>query len=129
MVLWQEKKNLTSPFGTLLDITFDRIVELSIIFVLAFLKFQNSRLYLLILTMMILISMTIFLTVGALAQNNGMKSFRYQAGLAERSEGFICFSLMILLSSIKLNLVTNIFSLIIFITIIQRALEAKRLLK
>lgn len=58
------KKNLTSPFGTLLDITFDRIVELSIIFVLA-LKFQNSRLYLLILTMMILISMTIFLTVGA----------------------------------------------------------------
>lgn len=122
------KKNLTSLFGTLLDITFDRIVELSIIFVLA-LKFQNSRLYLLILTMMILISMTIFLTVGALAQNNGMKSFRYQAGLAERSEGFICFSLMILLSSIKLNLVTNIFSLIIFITIIQRALEAKRLLK
>ena len=53
--------------------------------------------------------MTIFLTVGALAQNNGMKSFRYQAGLAERSEGFICFSFMILLSSIKLNLVTNIF--------------------
>lgn len=121
------KKNLTSAFGTLLDITFDRIVELSIILVLA-LKFENSRLELLILTMMILISMTIFLTVGALAKNNGVKSFRYQAGIAERSEGFIFFSLMILLSYTKLGLVTNIFSIVILITIIQRALEAKKLL-
>lgn len=120
-------KSLTSNFGTLLDITFDRIVELGIIFVLA-LKFENSRLELLILTMMILISMTIFLTVGALAKNNGVKSFRYQAGIAERSEGFIFFSLMILLSYTKLGLVTNIFSIVILITIIQRALEAKKLL-
>lgn len=120
-------KSLTSNFGTLLDITFDRIVELGIIFVLA-LKFENSRLELLILTMMILISMTIFLTVGALAKNNGVKSFRYQAGIAERSEGFILFSLMILLSYTKLGLVTNIFSIVILITIIQRALEAKKLL-
>lgn len=122
------REGLTSSFGTLLDITFDRVVELGIIFILA-LRFENSRLNLLILTMMILLSMTIFLTVGALAENNGMKSFRYQAGLAERSEGFLCLSFMILLSSLKLNLVTNIFSLIIFITIIQRALEARRLLK
>lgn len=120
-------KSLTSNFGTLLDITFDRIVELGIIFVLA-LKFEDSRLELLILTMMILISMTIFLTVGALAKNNGVKSFRYQAGIAERSEGFILFSLMILLSYTKLGLVTNIFSIVILITIIQRALEAKKLL-
>lgn len=121
------KKNITSAFGTLLDITFDRIVELGIILVLA-VKFENSRLELLILTMMILISMTIFLTVGALAQNNGIKSFRYQAGVAERSEGFICFSLMILFSYVSLNIVTNIFSLLIFITIVQRAIEAKKLL-
>ncbi|MDZ4992285.1 CDP-alcohol phosphatidyltransferase family protein [Clostridium perfringens] len=121
------RKSLTSDFGTLLDITFDRIVELGIIFVLA-LKFENSRLELLILTMMILISMTIFLTVGALAKNNGVKSFRYQAGIAERAEGFIFFSLMILLSYTKLGLVTNIFSIIIFITIVQRAIEAKKLL-
>lgn len=121
------RKSLTSDFGTLLDITFDRIVELGIIFVLA-LKFENNRLELLILTMMILISMTIFLTVGALAKNNGVKSFRYQAGIAERSEGFIFFSLMILLSYTKLGLVTNIFSIVILITIIQRALEAKKLL-
>lgn len=121
------KKKMTSAFGTLLDITFDRIVELGIILVLA-VKFENSRLELLILTMMILISMTIFLTVGALAQNNGIKSFRYQAGVAERSEGFICFSLMILFSYVSLNIVTNIFSLLIFITIVQRAIEAKKLL-
>ncbi|MGG5460696.1 CDP-alcohol phosphatidyltransferase family protein [Clostridium sp. B9] len=120
--------NKSSAWGTLLDITFDRIVELGIILVLA-IKFPESRLQLLILTMMILISMTIFLTVGALAQNNGVKSFRYQAGVAERSEGFILFSFMILLSSSYLSLATNIFSIIIFITIIQRAIEAKKLLR
>lgn len=121
------KNNIISSFGTLLDITFDRIVEVSIIFILA-LKFENSRLQLLVLMIMILISMTIFLTVGALAKNEGFKSFKYQAGLAERAEGFIFFTFMILLSSINLNLLTNIFSIIIFITIIQRALEAKKIL-
>lgn len=119
-------KGISSSWGTLLDITFDRIVELGIILVLAF-KFPESRLALLFLTMTILISMTIFLTVGALATNNGVKSFRYQAGVAERSEGFILFSLMILFSSSYLNVLTNLFSVVILITIVQRILEAKRL--
>ncbi|MGL5243994.1 MAG: CDP-alcohol phosphatidyltransferase family protein [Sarcina sp.] len=118
----------TSALGTLMDITFDRIVELTIILVLA-IRFPESRLNFLILTMLILISMTIFLTVGALAQNNGVKSFRYQAGLAERSEGFILLSLMIVFSNTQLNLFINLFSLIIGITIIQRAVEARKLLK
>ena len=120
-------KGESSSWGTLLDVTFDRIVELGMILVLAF-KFPKSRLALLFLTMTILISMTIFLTVGALSKNNGVKSFRYQAGVAERSEGFIFFSLMILFSSSYLNTLINLFSFIILITIIQRTLEAKRLL-
>ena len=67
------------------------------------------------------------LTVGALSEKKGVKSFYYQAGVVERSEGFIFFSLMILIPS-YLGIITNIFSILIIITAIQRFLEAKRLL-
>ena len=120
------RSNSSSSFGTLLDIVSDRIVEVSIVLVLG-LKFVDVRYNLIVLTVCILMSMTIFLTVGALSEKKGVKSFYYQAGVAERSEGFIFFSLMILIPS-YLGLITNIFSILIIITAIQRFLEAKRLL-
>ena len=91
------------------------------------LKFVDVRYNLIVLTVCILMSMTIFLTVGALSEKKGVKSFYYQAGVAERSEGFIFFSLMILIPS-YLGIITNIFSILIIITAIQRFFEAKRLL-
>lgn len=120
------KTNTTSLFGTFMDITFDRIVETCMILVLA-LKYVDARMSFIILLICIIISMTIFLTVGALVEKKGIKSFYYQAGVAERSEGFIMFSLIILLPKYILFF-TNIFSFIIFITIIQRIVEAKKLL-
>lgn len=117
----------STSFGTLMDITFDRIVEVSMILALA-VKFPEARLNLLFLTISILISMTIFLTVGALTEKKGVKSFYYQAGIAERTEGFIMFSLMILLSN-YVGIITNIFSAIIIITIFQRLNEARKILK
>lgn len=121
------KSNSSSSFGTLLDIVSDRIVEVSIVLVLG-LKFIDVRYNLIILTVCILMSMTIFLTVGALSEKKGVKSFYYQAGVAERSEGFIFFSLMILIPS-YLGIITNIFSVLIIITAVQRFLESKRLLQ
>ena len=120
------RSNSSSFFGTLLDIVSDRIVEVSIVLVLG-LKFVDVRYNLIVLTVCILMSMTIFLTVGALSEKKGVKSFYYQAGVVERSEGFIFFSLMILIPS-YLGIITNIFSILIIITAIQRFLEAKRLL-
>ena len=120
------RSNSSSSFGTLLDIVSDRIVEVSIVLVLG-LKFVDVRYNLIVLTVCILMSMTIFLTVGAISEKKGVKSFYYQAGVAERSEGFIFFSLMILIPS-YLGIITNIFSILIIITAIQRFLEAKRLL-
>ena len=120
------RSNSSSSFGTLLDIVSDRIVEVSIVLVLG-LKFVDVRYNLIVLTVCILMSMTIFLTVGALSEKKGVKSFYYQAGVAERSEGFIFISLMILIPS-YLGIITNIFSILIIITAIQRFLEAKRLL-
>ena len=120
------RSNSSSSFGTLLDIVSDRIAEVSIVLVLG-LKFVDVRYNLIVLTVCILMSMTIFLTVGALSEKKGVKSFYYQAGVVERSEGFIFFSLMILIPS-YLGIITNIFSILIIITAIQRFLEAKRLL-
>lgn len=118
--------NSTSLFGTLMDITFDRIVEISMILVFG-LKLIELRLNLMILLSSILMSMTIFLTVGALTDKKGMKSFYYQAGVAERSEGFILFTLMILFQD-YIGIIANVFSIIVLITALQRLLEAKRIL-
>ena len=120
------RSNSSSSFGTLLDIVSDRIVEVSIVLVLG-LKFVDVRYNLIVLTVCIFMSMNIFLTVGKKKKKKGVKSFYYQAGVVERSEGFIFFSLMILIPS-YLGIITNIFSILIIITAIQRFLEAKRLL-
>lgn len=120
------KTKTTSLFGTLMDITFDRIVETSMVFILA-MKYSDARINFIVLLICIIVSMTIFLTVGALVEKKGMKSFYYQAGVAERSEGFLMFSLMILFPSYIIAF-TNLFSAIIFITIIQRIIEAKKIL-
>jgi CDP-diacylglycerol--glycerol-3-phosphate 3-phosphatidyltransferase len=117
----------TSAFGTLMDITFDRAVEMSIVIALA-LRFPEARIYLLMLTICILFSMTIFLTVGALTEQKGIKSFYYQAGLAERTEGFIMFSLMSVFTP-WLILIINLFSAAVIITALQRMLEANRILR
>ena len=119
--------NSTSSFGTLLDIVSDRIVEVGMIIVFG-IKFVDVRFNLLILAISILMSMTIFLTVGACTEKKGMKSFYYQAGVAERSEGFILFSLMILLPE-YLGIITNIFSILVLFTAGQRFFEAKKILE
>lgn len=120
------RKTKPSPWGTLLDISFDRLVEISVILGLAF-RFPDSMWALLLLSASIIVAMTIFLTVGALSENQGVKSFYYQAGLAERTEGFILFTLMIALPS-YLTVITLLFVAVQIFTIVQRMAEAKRIL-
>lgn len=117
----------TSAWGTLLDITFDRLVELSVIIGLAAI-YPEARFLLLLLTASIVFSMTVFLTVGALTEKKGMKSFYYQAGVAERTEGFILFSIMILFPE-WLIWTTGVFLAVEVFTGFQRMLEARRILK
>lgn len=114
-------------FGGLMDITFDRIVEIGMILILA-IKYPENNLLFLLLTSSIIISMTIFLTVGTLSSKVSEKSFYYQAGLAERTEGFIFFTGMILFPQ-QIKIILVIFILIIIITAGQRMIEAKKILK
>lgn len=119
--------NQKTDIGGFCDIVFDRIVELSIILSLAY-KYSNSSFELLILTSSILISMTIFLTVGALVKNRREKAFKYQAGLMERTEGFVFFSLMMIFRKYT-GQIAIVFALCIIYTIFQRFIEAINLLK
>lgn len=113
--------NKKSLIGAQIDIVSDRIVELAFIWAVAF-NHKEVLYELLFLVSMILISMTVFLTTGMIAKNNTKKSFYYQSGLMERTEGFIMFSLMIIFRE-KIRLVIIIYAILILITIIQRLVE------
>ena len=114
-----------SKKGALLDLLFDRVVEIAFIF-----SFINtaSILSLLTLSCTIILSMTLFLSVGAMSDKESKKSFYYQAGLIERTEGFILFSLMIIFSNYSTH-IAYIFSILILITIVQRLKEALQILE
>ncbi|MEN6595135.1 MAG: CDP-alcohol phosphatidyltransferase family protein [Clostridiaceae bacterium] len=115
----------SSLFGAVLDVTFDRVVELSLVWALA-LRHTDCLIPLLALVSCILLSMTVFLTTGMLAKNHTNKSFYYPAGLMERTEGFLLFSLMILFPA-RLSLLTWLFAGLILFTVAQRLLIANRL--
>ncbi|MCK8823842.1 CDP-alcohol phosphatidyltransferase family protein [Fuchsiella alkaliacetigena] len=119
--------NEPTSWGTLIDITFDRVVELSFIIGLA-LRFPEIQFSLLLMCASIILSMTVFLTVGLLSEKEGIKSFYYQAGLMERSEGFILFTLMLLFWE-GIFVITLFYAGAVLFTALQRMLEARKLLK
>lgn len=119
--------NSSSAFGTIMDITFDRMVEASVIIGVAS-RYRELSYSAMLLSISIIITMTVFLTTGSLTDKKSEKSFYYQAGLAERTEGFIMFSLIILLKD-KAEIMIYALTIMIIITILQRFLEARRIVK
>jgi len=107
-----------SPVGTLLDIWLDRLVEISYIISFAVVC-HEATFSLMILACTIILSMTVFLTSGMLIENAGIKSFHYQAGLMERTEGFIMFTLMIIFY-LHMKILALIYAILILYTAIQR---------
>ena len=108
----------TSPLGAVMDITCDRVVEVAMILALAW-RYAEARLALLVLTAVIVVAMSLFLSIGAALANVSVKSFHYAPGLAERSEGFIFLSLMAL-NPQHLVWWTLIFTAAIVVTMVQR---------
>jgi archaetidylinositol phosphate synthase len=116
----------SSPLGAIMDITFDRVVEVAMILALA-LRFPMARLELLVLTGVIVIAMSLFLSIAAAVVNVSAKSFHYAPGLGERTEAFVCLSLMTL-DAAHLQLWTWVFVGVIVVTIVQRFVHVRRLL-
>ncbi len=122
-------KGAPSAWGTVLDVTLDRLVEVGVIIALATLHPRPEVLFfLLLLVISFLFSMTVFLTVGAVSEKQGEKSFYYQAGLVERTEGFIFLTLMVLFQG-HLVFWTALFLIAEVFTACQRLAEARRLLR
>lgn len=120
------RKTTTTKFGTVLDVSFDRLVEVGIILGLAF-RFPDLMWAMLLLTASILYTITIFLTVGAVSNEETEKSFYYQPAIAERTEGFILLSLMILFVEYLLFF-TLLFLAVELIAAMQRLYHAKKIL-
>lgn len=118
--------NQKSQKGALMDLTFDRLVEIGLVLALA-LRHPESTFYLVILLATIIFSMTVFLTVGNFAKNTTKKAFLYQAGVVERTEGFFCFSLMILFPTYFVP-ITLIFAGLIGFTAVQRFIHGIKIL-
>lgn len=115
-----------SPMGAILDITFDRMVEVAMIVALAC-NYPDARFELVILAGIIAIAMSLFLSIGAAVANQSIKSFHYAPGLGERTEAFICMSLMVL-DSARLAMWTWVFIGVIVFTMAQRMFHAYRML-
>ncbi len=116
------EKGMSSPLGTLMDISFDRIIEVSIILAIAFRTPEYMPIMLLLLAS-IVISISIFLTVGILVSKESHKSFFYATGIMERTESFILFSLLIIFPK-YIFIIGLIGALLILITGLQRFLWA-----
>ncbi|MBQ8159460.1 MAG: CDP-alcohol phosphatidyltransferase family protein [Clostridia bacterium] len=108
----------TSAIGTLLDIFLDRVVELSYILALV-LREPDAAFSSMLLCMSIVLSMTVFLTAGNLLKNTGVKTFRYQTGLMERTDGFILTTVMLLIKG-YVKYTAAVYAALILFTALQR---------
>lgn len=116
----------SSPLGAIMDITSDRVVEVAMILALAW-RFPAARLELLALTGVIVIAMSLFLSIAAAVVNHSAKSFHYAPGLGERTEAFVCLTLMAL-NATHVRLWTWVFIGVIVVTMVQRFAHVRTLL-
>jgi archaetidylinositol phosphate synthase len=117
----------TTPLGGLLDLWLDRLVEVSVLVAYA-LVFPDVRLAIVVLACTIILSLTVFLTMGALTDNDGHKVIPYQPGIAERAETIIFFALFFAFPALRHEWV-YLFAALIALTVVQRLYLAWKTLR
>lgn len=105
-----------SKWGTILDITFDRVVEGTSIIALLIVH-PDAYLPIVLNLAAILVNITAFLVTGNVITNSGVKGFHYNPGILERTEAFVFFSLMILCPNAVWELAWLFLVLLLFTTI------------
>ena len=108
----------SSKIGAYLDMVFDRMVEASVILAFYFIAPEHTLAYLLFFVA-VLFNFTTFVIAGALFTNVGNKGMHYDIGLAERTETFIMFTLMMLMQN-HITGILMVFNVVIFLTGIIR---------
>ncbi len=117
----------SSKLGAFWDMVFDRLVESAIVLGFYFALPEFSFFYLLFFVSVVF-NFATFSVAGALMQNMGEKSMHYDPGLAERTETFITFGLMLLFPSAAGYLLLA-FTLLIFVTGIIRFYHITKIMK
>lgn len=79
----------STPWGSVLDIVMDRIVEITVVLALFIVEPYTRGAACLFMLSSMLICITTFLVVGIFTANDSNKSFHYSEGLMERAEAFI----------------------------------------
>ncbi|MDW7657919.1 MAG: CDP-alcohol phosphatidyltransferase family protein [Bacillota bacterium] len=110
--------------GAYLDLVLDRMVEAAIILGFAW-AYPDTAFVCLLFFTAVLFNFTTFVVAGALFQNQGSKSMHYDVGLAERTETFIVFTLIVLFP-LAGTIILLIFDAIIFLTGILRFIRIVR---
>ncbi len=110
--------NNRSSLGAFLDMVLDRMVESAVILGFYFAKPEFTLVYFFFF-ISVLFNFTTFTVAGALLKNTGDKSIHYSPGLAERTETFIAFWLMMFFPNYAGHILT-VFVIIVFITGIKR---------
>ena len=104
----------SSANGAYMDLIFDRLVEAFIILGFTILDPTNYLAYILFY-ISVIFNFTTFIVAGALFKNVGTKSMHYDTGIAERTETFIVFSLMLIFKN-HISPILMVFNAIIFLT-------------
>ncbi len=117
----------SSRAGAYMDLILDRMVEAALILGFAWYLPEHYFAYLLFFVSLIF-NFTTFIVAGALFKNTKDKSMYYDTGIAERTETFIVFTLMLIIPQYTFYILMT-FNLIIFITGAQRFLKVIRYAK
>ncbi len=110
--------NKSSKFGAYLDLIFDRLVEGFLVLGFFFFRPQFALAYFLFF-IFAMFNFSTFMLAGTLFANTGKKSMHYDSGLIERTETFVCFSLMMLFPG-WIFIILNIFNVLMAGTGIRR---------
>lgn len=104
----------SSNIGAYMDLIFDRMVEAA--FIIGFYIFKPEMgLPCLFFCAGSMFNFSSFMLAGSLMKNTGKKSIHYDVGLIERTEAFICFTLMLLFSNYSF-LLLSILNFLLFYT-------------
>lgn len=114
-----------SNIGALFDLILDRMVEAAVIFGFFMIAPEDALAHLLFLTGVIF-NFSTFLGAGALFSNTGVKSMHYDAGILERTETFLLFTVMIIWPAGRYGLLM-VFNAVMFMTGIHRLIRLMKL--
>jgi archaetidylinositol phosphate synthase len=88
----------STPFGGVMDLSFDRVVEAAVIIGIVW-RHRELDFYALLLVASWYVNITVFLAVGAAMERTGPKLIDYPPGILERTEALIFFAVLALVSS------------------------------